>query len=286
MLSIQNVMLIIEKSSEKGTEILASCMFKKGNKSLDNFDFNILVNRQPPNLLSESELKTDEHGFASVRFVTNSDEVIATFIGEDEGFKISRDSKKLIVKEKEKTKDGESFYSDITPDISAKIVGVFKILDDYTADTNEAWGILKQWLDTKSNYQKTWFIKTISKAKSEDIGSFLEQFIYLDDKEKDETKKNQKKDRLAQNFGLLPIMDVFLTFNQYMDSLLENDPESYETIVNLLQKYNGDKVNCFQFHTAHLSQEYFIQVMKNIAASKDPNKAATIRGFFNKQNKK
>lgn len=270
-------------SSDSGTEMIASCFITKNNKPLAEHDVAIRINDG-----GIEKIVTDEYGFVSKKFITKDDVVKATFIiikDDDSGEILKKESRPYSVREKKDTdKVGSSFYYDIEPAVTAKVISAIKIVDDFTADTDEAWKYFSDWIETKTAYEKKWMFQTISKVKPDDMGRFMEQFIYYREKVngKDNPNRHKDLDELARNFGLLPVIDIFTVFNNYMNKLQQDDSESYSTIESVILKFIGEKANNFQFHCAHMKEDDFISTMKSIAKSSSPEKTILSRGFCNK----
>lgn len=287
-ISIHNPWLIKERDSSEGTIVNLSFIAKKGNKPIKEMEYFIYVNGQEPQIVSASKsLKTNEHGFGSVSFITKANEVKATIIIETENHEIyHKDSPKLTIVEKNDKSSTQSFYQELTPEDGANTILSLGSLDDKTADTDKAFNILNEWLNKKSLYEKTWFVLAFNKAKKNDQElalNFIEQFIYFHYKE--ENGGENKKNELAQNTGLLPPVDVFKTFNNHLSLLQEKNNQAYEKIIELLSSVDGQKVNNFQFHCSYLNVIEFITLMTNIAADPNMKKAAEVRGLFKNINK-
>ncbi len=287
-ISIHNPWLIKERDSSEGTIVNLSFIAKNGNKPVKDMEYYIYVNGQEPQFDSSNKsLKTNEHGFGSVSFITKANEVKTTIIIETENQEIyHKDSPKLILIEKKDKSSTQSFYQELTPEDGANTILSLGSLDDKTADTDKAYDILSEWLNKKSLYEKTWFILAFNKAKTNDKEvalNFMEQFIYFHYKE--EKNGEIKKNELAQNTGLLPPIDVFKTFNAQLSLLQEKNNQAYEKIIELLSTTDGQKVNNFQFHCSYLDGIEFITLMTNIAADPDIKRAAEVRGLFKNINK-
>jgi hypothetical protein len=278
---IDNIMIIKEKTTDEGAEINVSFFLKKNDEPLIDYDYEILINRLPLDPLENNPSKTDKYGMGLKRFLVKSDEVTATIIVTDKDDKkqYARDRMQSIAKKKEKKEPspvGKTTYPEMTTEISAKIIEILKVLDDFTADTDKYWQKIYSWLKTKSDYEKAWFLKALTQVDQNDkkkIGTFLEQFAFHED-----------KDTAAKEYCLLPLNDPTGLFNQRLNQLKNTDEPTYEKAVNFLSDItDGELLDNLRFNTSFLKDDEFLEIIKTVSISKDPYHSIRIRGLFNKK---
>lgn len=278
---IDNIMVIKEKTTDEGTEINVSFFLKKNDEALTDYDYEILINRLPQVPLENSPSKTDKYGMGLKRFLVKSDEVTATIIVTDKDDKkqYARDRMQSISKKKEKKEPspvGKTTYPEMTTEISAKIIEILKILDDFTADTDMYWQKIYSWLKEKSDYQKAWFLKALTQVDQNDkkkIGTFLEQFAFHED-----------KDTAAKEMCLLPLNDPTGIFSHRLNQLKNTDVATYEKVINFLSEItDGELLDNLRFNTSFLKDDEFLEIITTVASSKEPYHSIRIRGLFNKK---